>query len=62
MTPQGLLPRSPLGGVELPQTIKLTAGGCFQGNICFEPTQYYKKPIMETYLKTLPLMMTLQAN
>ena len=40
MAPQGVLPRSPLGGVELPQTIKLIAGGCFQGNICFEATHY----------------------
>ena len=45
MAPQGALPRSPLHGVELPQTIKLIAGGCFQGNICFEATQHYKKPI-----------------
>ena len=33
LPPQGVLPRSPLGGVELPQTIKLIAGGSFLGNI-----------------------------
>ena len=45
MAPQGVLPRSPSGEVELPQTIKLIAGGCFQGNTCFEAPWYYKKPI-----------------
>ena len=40
MAPQGVL-----RGVELPQTIKLIASGSFQGNICFEATWYYKKPI-----------------
>ena len=43
--PQGVLARSPLCGVELPQTIKLIAGGHFQGNICFEATWYCKKSI-----------------
>ena len=45
LPPQGGLPRSPLGVVELPQSIKLIAGGSFQGNISFEATQFYKKPL-----------------
>ena len=43
LPPQGVLPRSPLGGVELPQTIKLIAGGSFVGTISFKATRYYKK-------------------
>ena len=39
---QGVLPRSPLGGVELPQTIKLIAGGSFVGNISFKATRFHK--------------------
>ena len=45
LPPQGVLLRSPLSGVELPQTIKLIAGGSFQGNISFTATQFYKKPL-----------------
>ena len=33
MAPQGVLPRSPLGGGDLPQTIKLIAGGHFNRKI-----------------------------
>ena len=36
-----LLPRSALGGVELPQSIKLFAGGAFVGTISFKPARYY---------------------
>ena len=43
LPPQGVLLRSPLGGVELPQTIKLIAGGSFVGNISFKATRYYIK-------------------
>ena len=45
-TPQGVLPRSPIGGVELPQTIKLITGGPFVGTtpISFKATRCYKKP------------------
>ena len=43
LPPQGVLPRSVLGGVELPQTIKLIAGGSFVGTISFKPARYYKK-------------------
>ena len=43
LPPQGVLPRFPLGGVELPQTIKLFAGGSFVGKISFKPARYYKK-------------------
>ena len=45
LPPQGVLPRSPLGGVELPQTIKLIAGGSFLGNITFKGRRLYKKPL-----------------
>ena len=45
LPPQGVLPRSPLGGVELPQTIKLIVGGSFVGNISFKATRYNKKPL-----------------
>ena len=38
MAPQGVLPRSPLGGDELPETIKLITGWSFQGDISFEAT------------------------
>ena len=41
---QGVIPRSPLGGVELPQTIKLIAGGSFVGTISFKSVRYYWKP------------------
>ena len=37
---QGVFPRSPLGGVELPQTIKLIAG-----TISFKPMRYNRKPL-----------------
>ena len=40
---QGVLPRSPLGGVELSQTIKLIACGLSVGTISFKPAQYYRK-------------------
>ena len=43
LPPQGVLPRSPLGGVELPQTIKLIDGGSFLGNITFKATRFSKK-------------------
>ena len=43
LPPQGVLPRSPLGGVELPQTIKLIAGGVFLHKISFKATKFYKK-------------------
>ena len=39
---QGAIPRSPLGGVELPKTIKLIAGGSSVGTISFKPTRYRK--------------------
>ena len=42
LPPQGILPRSPLGGVELPQAIKLIGGGSFVGSISFKPERYYK--------------------
>ena len=42
---QGVIPRYPLGGVELPQTIKLIAGGLFMGTISFKPASYYRKPL-----------------
>ena len=40
---QGTIPRSPLGGVELPITIKLIAGGSSVGTISFKPARYYRK-------------------
>ena len=43
--PQGVLPRSPMSGIELPQTIKLIAGGSVQGIISFKATWIYKKPL-----------------
>ena len=45
LPPQGVLPRSALGGIELPQTIKLIAGGSVQGIISFKATWIYKKPL-----------------
>ena len=45
LPPQGVLPRYPMGGIELPQTIKLIAGGSVQGNISFKATWIYKKPL-----------------
>ena len=42
---QGTIPTSPLGGVELPQTIKLIAGGLVVGTISFKPTRYHRKPL-----------------
>ena len=42
---QGAIPRSPLGVVELPKTIKLIAGGSSVGSISFKPTTYYRKPL-----------------
>ena len=46
LPPQGVLPRSPFGGVKLPQTfIKLIAGGSFVGTISFKATRYCKKPL-----------------
>ena len=42
---QGALPRSPMGGIELPQTIKLVAGGSVQCIISFKAKQIYKKPV-----------------
>ena len=45
LPPQGVLPRSLLDGVELPQTIKLIAGGSFLGNIAFKATRFYRKPL-----------------
>ena len=40
---QGVIPRSPSGGVELPQTIKLIAGGSLVGTISFKPARYCRK-------------------
>ena len=48
LSPQGVLPRFPLGGVELPQTIKLIADGSSLGNITFKATRFYKNCCMET--------------
>ena len=42
---QGVIPGSPLGGVELPQTIKLITGGSFVGTISFKQARYYRKPL-----------------
>ena len=42
---QGIIPRSPLGGVELPHTIKLIAGGLLVGTISFKPARYYRQPL-----------------
>ena len=39
----GAIPRSPLGGVELPKTIKLIAGGSSVGTILFKPARYHRK-------------------
>ena len=41
LPPQGVHPRSPMGCIELPQTIKLIAGGSVLGNISFKATQIY---------------------
>ena len=43
LPPQGVLPGSPLGGVELPQTIKVTTGGSSVDNISFKATRFYNK-------------------
>ena len=40
---QGAIPRSPLGGVELPKTIKLIAGGSSVGIISFKLARYDRK-------------------
>ena len=40
---QGVIPRSPLDGVELPKTIKLIAGGSSLSTISFKPARYYRK-------------------
>ena len=45
LPPQGVLPRSPMGGIELHQTIKLIAGGSVQGIISFKATWIYNKPL-----------------
>ena len=42
---QSTIPRSPMGGIELTQTIKLIAGGSVHGIISFKATQIYKKPL-----------------
>ena len=42
---QGAIPRSPFGGVELPKTIKLIAGGSLVGTISFKLARYYRKPL-----------------
>ena len=64
MAPQGILPRSPLGGVEQPQTIKLIACGSSRAIFVLKQHDITRNPYMETYLKTLPvkMMMTLQEN
>ena len=40
---QGATPRLPLGGVELPETIKPITGGSSVGTISFKPARYYRK-------------------
>ena len=50
---QGVIPRSPLGGVELPQTIKLIAGGSLVGTISFKPARYFRTLLDESYLTAL---------
>ena len=44
---QGASPRSPLGGVELPETIKLIVGGSSVGTFSFKPARYYRKPLYD---------------
>ena len=45
LPPKGVIPRSPMGGIELPQTIKLIAGGSVEGIISFKAAWIYKKPL-----------------
>ena len=45
LPPHIIIPRSPKGGIELPQTIKLIAGGSVHGIISFKVTWIYKKPL-----------------
>ena len=45
LPPQGVIPRSPMRGIELPQTIKLIAGGSVKGIISFKATWIYMKPL-----------------
>ena len=50
---QGDIPTSPLGGVELPKTIKLTAGGLVVGTISFKPERYQSKPLFDNLFDSL---------
>ena len=45
LSPQSIIPRSPMGGIELPQTMKLIAVGSVHGIISFKAAWIYKKPL-----------------
>ena len=59
LSPQGVLPRSPLGGVELPQTFKLIAGGSFVGNISYKSSRFTKNTIWKFMSDTILLVVSL---
>ena len=54
---QGAIPRSPLGDVELPKTIKLIAGGSSVGIISFNQQGSTGNHCMEIYLTALQVKM-----
>ena len=57
LPPHGVLPISPMSGIELPQTIKLIAGGYVQGIISFKPHGSTRN-----YFRATDLTVLLQVN